>query len=83
MLRHMAVPRDTSVLLEIIIVYCESVGKCQTLSKNGPWQLVNNITFCPFFLLFASDGPHFLPLFAPLRCTPTTCFVHCVHVYQY
>ena len=65
MFRHMSVPRDTSVLHvhEIIIVCCESVGNCPTLSKVGPSQLVNNITFCPFFLLFASDGPRFLYLF--------------------
>ena len=82
MFRHMHVPRDTSVLLEIIIVCCESVGNRQTLSKDGPSELVNNITFRPFFLLFASDDPRFLPLFVPLRGTPTKCFVHCFHVYQ-
>ena len=74
MFRHMSVPRDTSVLREIIIVCCESVGNCQTLSKDGPLQLVNNI--------FLSNGPAFLSLFVPLRGKPTTCFVHCVHVYQ-
>ena len=80
MFRHMPVPRDTPVLHvhEIIIVCCESVGNCPTLSKVGPSQLVNNITFCPFFLLFASDGPRFLYLgkfFVTLRGTPTTCIV--------
>ena len=28
-------PRDTSVSRQIIIVCCESVGNCQTLSKDG------------------------------------------------
>ena len=45
MFRHMHVPRDTSVSRQIIIVYCESVGNCQTLSKDGPSQLVNSIIF--------------------------------------
>ena len=50
MFRHMPVPRDTSVSRQIIIVCCESVGNCKTLSKDGPSQLVNSIIFCPFFL---------------------------------
>ena len=36
-------------LRQIIIVYCESVGNCQTLPKDGPSQLVNSIIFRPFF----------------------------------
>ena len=36
MLRHMLVPRDTSVYHEIISVCCESLGNCQILSKDGP-----------------------------------------------
>ena len=47
--RHLPVPRDTSVLREIIIVCCELMGNCQTLSKDGPPQFVNNIIFRPFF----------------------------------
>ena len=50
MFRHMPVPRDTSVSRQIIIVCCESMGNCQTLSKDGPSQLVNSIIFRPFFL---------------------------------
>ena len=50
MFRHVPVPRDTSVSRQIIIVCCESVGNCQTLSKDGPSQLVNSIIFRPFFL---------------------------------
>ena len=46
----MFVPRDTSVLREIVIVCCESVGNCKTLSKDGPSQLVNNIIFRPFLI---------------------------------
>ena len=49
MFRHMPVPRDTSVSRQNIIVCCESVGNCQTLSKDGPSQLVNSIIFRPFF----------------------------------
>ena len=49
MFRHMPVPRDTSVSRQIIIVCCESVGNCQTLSKDGPSELVNSIIFRPFF----------------------------------
>ena len=82
MVRHMPVPRDTSVLRKIIIVCCESVINCQTLSKDGPSQLVNNMIFRSFFLYFASDGPRFLPLLVPFRRAPTTCFVHYVRVYQ-
>ena len=62
MFRKMSVPRDTSVLRQIIIVCCESVGNCQTLSKDGPSQLVNSIIFRPFFLFFASDVHRFLPI---------------------
>ena len=51
MFRHMPVPRDTSVSCQIIIVCCESMGNCQTLSKDGPSQLVNSIIFRPFFPL--------------------------------
>ena len=60
MFRHMPVPRDTSVSRQIIIVCCESVGNCQTLSKDGPSQLVNSpgIIFRPF----ASDVLCFLPI---------------------
>ena len=61
MFRHMPVPRDTSVSRQIIIVCCDSVGNCQTLSKDGPSQLVNSIIFRPFFFLFfASDVHRFL-----------------------
>ena len=60
MFRNMPVPRDTSVSRQIIIVCCESVGNCQTLSKDGPSQLVSSIIFRPFFLLFASDVHRFL-----------------------
>ena len=49
MFRHMPVPGDTSVSRQNIIVCCESVGNCQTLSKDGPSQLVNSIIFRPFF----------------------------------
>ena len=49
MFRHMPVPRDTSISRQMIIVCCESVGNCQTLSKGGPSQLVNSIIFRPFF----------------------------------
>ena len=47
MFRHMPVPRDT--LFPSVIVCCESVGNCQTLSKDGPSQPVNSIIFRPFF----------------------------------
>ena len=62
MFRHMPVPHDTSVSRQIIIVWCESVGNCQTLSKDGPSELVNSIIFRPFFLFFASDVHCFLPI---------------------
>ena len=62
MFRHMPVPRDTSVSRQIIIVCCESVGNCQTLSKDGPSELVNSIIFRPFFLFFASDVHCFVPI---------------------
>ena len=75
MFGYMPAPPDTSVLREIIIVCCESVGNCQTLYKDGPLQLVTNIKFLPFSLFFLSDGPPFLPIFVPLRGAPTTCFV--------
>ena len=42
MFRHMPVPRDTLVSRQIIIVCCESVGNCQTLS--------NSMIFRPFVL---------------------------------
>ena len=58
----MPVPRDTSVSRQIIIVCCESVGNCQTLSKDGPSQLVNSIIFRPFFLFFPPDVHRFLPI---------------------
>ena len=51
MFRHMPVPRDTSVSRQIIIVCCESVGICKTLSKNGPSHFVNSIIFRFFFSL--------------------------------
>ena len=53
----MPVPCDTLVSRQIIIVCCESVGNCQTLSKDGPSQLVNKIIF-----LFASDIHRSLPI---------------------
>ena len=63
MFRHMPVPRDTSVSRQIIIVYCESVENCQTLSKDGPSQLVNSIIIISsFFPFFASDVHRFLPI---------------------
>ena len=64
MFRHMPVPRDTSVSRQIIIVCCELVGNCQTLSKDGPSQLVNSIIFRLFFPFFASDVHRFLPIFS-------------------
>ena len=48
----MPVPRVTSGLREIVIVCCESVENCKTLSKDGPSQLVNSIIFRPFFFSF-------------------------------
>ena len=82
MFRHMPLAHDTPALREIIIVCCELVGNCQTLSKDGPSQRLNNITFRPFFLLCVSNCPRFPPLFVPLRCASSTCFAHCFHVYQ-
>ena len=70
MFRHMPIPLDTSVSRQIIIVCCESVGNCQTLSKDRPSQLVNNIVFRPFFLFFASDGPRFLPILSRSEVRP-------------
>ena len=58
MFRHMPVPRETSVSRQIIIVCCESEGNCQTLSKDGPSQLVNSIIFRPYFPFFASIVSH-------------------------
>ena len=81
MFRHMPVPRDTSVSRQNIIVCCESVGNCQTLSKDGPSQLVNSIIFRPFSVLCARC-PLFLTNFVPFLRVPTTCFAHCFHVYQ-
>ena len=40
---------DATLCVVIFIVCCESVGNCQTLSKDGPSQLLNNIIFRPFF----------------------------------
>ena len=57
MFRHTPVPRYTSVLREIIIVCCESVGNCQTLYKDRPSQLVNLLYFIIFILLFFSLYP--------------------------
>ena len=45
----MPIPRDTLVLRELIILCYESVGNCQTLSKDGTSHLVNNIIFRRFF----------------------------------
>ena len=67
MFRQMPVPRDTSVLRQIIIVCCESVRNCQTLSKDGPSQLVNSNIFRPVFFFFPPDDvPRFLPILS--RC---------------
>ena len=57
----MPVPRDISVSRQIIFVCCESVGNCQTLSKDGPSQLVNSIIIRPFFF-FAYGAHRFLPI---------------------
>ena len=64
MFRHMPVPRDTSVSRQIIIFCCESVGNCQTLSKDGPSQLVNStgIIFRPFFCSLRPMSLVFLPI---------------------
>ena len=82
MFRHMPVPRDTSISRQVIIVCCESVGNCQTLSKDGPSQLVNSIIFGPFFSFLCVRCPSFLTNFVPFQRAPTTCFAHCFHVYQ-
>ena len=73
MFRHMPLPRDSSVLTSDY--YCESVGNCQTLSKDGPSQLVNSIIFRPFFLFFASDVHHFLPILSLFDVRPP-CDLH-------
>ena len=79
MFRHMPVPRDTSVSRQIIIVCCESLGNCHTLSKDGPSQLVSSIIFRPFFLFFASDVHRFLLILSrsdvrpPRVCTLFSC----------
>ena len=70
MFRHMPVPRDTSVSCQIIIVCCESVGNCQTLSKDRPSQLVNSIIFHPFFPFFAPDVYRFLPILSSSDVRP-------------
>ena len=65
-----------------IIVCCESVGNCQTLSKDGPSKLVNSIIFRPFFCSLrpmSIVSYQFCPV--PGR-VPTTCFAHCFRVYQ-
>ena len=62
MFRHMPLSRDTSVSRQIIIVCCESVGNCQTLSKDGPLQLLHSIMFRPFYPFFASNVLRFLPI---------------------
>ena len=46
------------------------VGNCQTLSKDGPSQLVNSIIFRPFFLYFASDVHRFLPIMSCSNVRP-------------
>ena len=56
MFRHMPVPRDTSVSRQIIIGCCESVGNCQTLSKDEPSQLVNSINFVLFSVLVSQSN---------------------------
>ena len=73
MFRHMPVPRDTSVSCQItsIIVCCESVGNCQTLSKDGPSQLVNSIIFRPFFLSL-----HPMSIVSYQFCPVPTCAHH-------
>ena len=72
----MPVPRDTSVSRQIIIVCCESVGNCQTLSKDGPSQLVNSIIFRPFILLFASDDHCFWPILSRSDvCPPRVLYI--------
>ena len=74
MFRHMPVSRDTSVPRQNIIVCCESVGNCQTLSKDGPSQLVNSIIFRPFFLFFVPDVHCFLPILSHSDVCPPRVF---------
>ena len=69
MFRHMPVPRDT--LFPSVIVCCESVGNCQTLSKDGPSQLVNSIIFRPFL---CSLRP--MSIFSYQFCPVPTCAHH-------
>ena len=49
MFRHMYVPRDTSVLCEIIIVCLESVGNCQTLRKRQTFATCEKYHILSFF----------------------------------
>ena len=63
-----------------IIVCCESVGNCQTLSKDGPSKLVNSIIFRPFFLFFASDVHCFLPILSRSDVCPPR-VLHIVFVF--
>ena len=65
MFRHMPVPRDTSVLREIIIVCCESVGNCQTLPKDGSLQIVNIYHISFFFSFLCVRWPSFPTSFCP------------------
>ena len=81
MFRHMPEPRDTSVSRQIIIVCCESVGNCQTLSKDGPSQLVNSIIFRPLFSFFTSDVHRFLPILSRSNGRHHV-FCTLFHVYQ-
>ena len=74
----MPVPRDTSVSRQIII---ESVGNCQTLSKDGPSQLVNSIIFHPFFPFFASDVHRFLPILSRSDVHPPRRVLHIVFMF--
>ena len=71
MFRHMPVPRDTSVLRDIIIACCESVGNCQTLSKDGP----HNLWIISYFVLFSFVCIR-LPLFPTSFCPIPTCTHH-------
>ena len=81
MFRHMPEPRDTSVSRQNIIVCCESVGNCQTLSKDGPSQLVStSIIFRPFFLFFASDVYRFLLILSRSDVHPP-CVLHIVFMF--
>ena len=71
MFRHMPVPRDKSVSRLNIIVCCESAGNCQTLSKDGPSQLVNSIIFRPFFCSLCP-----MSIVSYQFCTVPTCAHH-------